>query len=164
MILMLNTIKSQAMIVCLLLFLAAVSTAGAKIPNQLRVENIGLNQTISINLKADKETPGTLSGIYKVLSHESESPLISIQFTAKATESLNVLDCYALVVQFSNNIIPYHQPKDIETTKWSLCLEAKGQGTKWRLKFPIVGKDYTINDVTVNELELEQVTTSHKDK
>lgn len=155
---MLNTTKAQALIFCFLLFLVVVSTAEAKIPNQLRVENIGLKQTISINFQADKEDPGTLNGTYVVFSHESESPLIRVQFTAKATESRNVQNCYVLVIYFTNNIIPYHRPQEIETTKWSLCLETTAKGTKkWQLKFPIVGRDYIINDISVYELELEQV-------
>jgi len=142
MILILNTTKVRALIICLLLFSFTVSSAGAEIPNQLRVENIGLKQIISINFKADKEDPATLIGAYIVLSHESELPLIRVQFTAKVTKSRNVQDCYVLVVHFSNNIIPYRQPKDIETIKWSLCLKTMGEGTKkWLLRFPIVGKD-----------------------
>jgi len=131
----------------------------------LRVENIGLKQIISINFKADKEDPATLIGAYIVLSHESELPLIRVQFTAKVTKSRNVQDCYVLVVHFSNNIIPYRQPKDIETIKWSLCLKTMGEGTKkWLLRFPIVGKDYIINDLTVYEIELEQATTYYQNK
>jgi len=165
MILMLNTTKANALIICLLFLLVAVSTTEAKIPNQLRVENIGLNQTILINFQADKEDPVTLNGTYTVFSHESKSPLISVQFKALATESLNVQDCYVLVVYFANDIIPYRQPRDIETTKWKLCLETKGKGTKkWRLRFPIVGMDYIIDDVTVYEIELKQATTHHQNK
>ena len=160
-----NTTKAQALIICLLLFLFSVSSAGAKIPNQLKVENIGLNQMISINFQADKDDPAILNGTYIVLSHESELPLIKVQFAAKATESRNVQDCYVLVVHFANDIIPYRQPRDIETTKWKLCLETKGKGTKkWRLRFPIVGTDYIVDDVTVYEIELEQTTTYHQNK
>ena len=142
------------------------------VPEELRSESycdhplpIGLNQTILINFQADKEDPVTLNGTYTVFSHESESPLISVQFKALATESLNVQDCYVLEVYFANNIIPYHQPKDIEITKWALCLKTKGKDIKkWRLRFPIVGTDYIINDVTVYEIELEQGNTYHQNK
>lgn len=156
-------IKARAPVLSFLVLLVGVSSTEARIPERLNFENIGLNQTISIQFQSDQQDPTMLAGAYKVFSLDSESPLILVQFTAKANQSRDVQDCYVLIVYFANDILPYHRPKDIEITKWLLCLETTTSGLKeWRLRFPVVGRDYVIDDLTVYELELEQVHTSRK--